>query len=171
MTAFHLRLLTREQASEILGWRYPSPYDFYNPPGDRPEEEYIREFVNPEYQFHGVMDSNESLTGFCSFGTDGQVPGGDYTGDALDIGLGMKPELTGRGLGPSFLAAILRHACIVYAPARFRMTVANFNRRAFRLYSRFGFVKEQEFRDEGLGVSYSVLIRDPAAVSNTVPWV
>lgn len=27
--------------------------------------------------------------GYCCFGTDARVPGGDYSADALDIGLGM----------------------------------------------------------------------------------
>ncbi len=44
------------------------------------------------------------MVGFCSFGVDGRVPGGDYPDGPLDVGMGMRPDLTaaawGRGICP-----------------------------------------------------------------------
>ena len=57
----------------------------------------------------------------------------------VEIGLGLHPERTGRGLGASFLAAGLGYARSRYAPTRFVLAVAAFNRRAITVYERAGF--------------------------------
>lgn len=50
--------------------------------------------------------SKDELVGFFSFGAEAQVPGGDYdNAKALDIGLGMRPDLTGKSLGLGFVEA------------------------------------------------------------------
>jgi RimJ/RimL family protein N-acetyltransferase len=159
MKNIHLELLQEVHAREILSWRYPPPYDFYNPPEIRATADYVSEFINPEYQFHAILDDDSRFIGFCSFGIDGQVSGGDYELEALDIGLGMKPELTGCGLGDLFLAAILNHAIKKFDPTIFRMTVANFNKRALRLYENFGFSKRGGFEDNILNIPYTILIK------------
>ena len=60
-----------------------------------------------------------SDTTHCSFGIDAQVPGGDYSAQALDVGLGLRPDHTGQGLGVTFLGAILAFAQERYSPTNF----------------------------------------------------
>ncbi len=60
-------------------------------------------------------------------------------GGVIEIGLAMRPDLTGRGLGLSFVAAGLDFARDRYAPTRFTLDVATFNVRAQRVYERAGF--------------------------------
>lgn len=157
---FRIEPLRADQAREILEWQYPEPYDFYDPPKEREPEAYVKAFLNPEFNFHGVMDRGGVLVGFCSFGIDGQVPGGDYSEQALDIGLGMKPELTGKGLGVRFFGSILDFAAARPGPSRYRLTVANFNRRAINLYRKFGFRVHSEFEHQQMGVPYVILVRE-----------
>jgi RimJ/RimL family protein N-acetyltransferase len=152
--------LTRDHALAILDWRYPHPYDFYDPPEDGPREQFIVEFLKPTLNFHAVLDTDDTFLGFCSFGLDGQVPGGDYADDALDIGLGMRPELTGQGHGARFVQSILSYAKASIAPNCFRMTVANFNHRAMRLYKQLGFQELAGFDDIRFGLPYTILIRE-----------
>ena len=159
MSSYHLVALQESHARQILTWRYAPPYDFYNPLSERPAEDYVRKFVNPEYQFHAVLDESDSFIGFCSFGIDGQVPGGNYEKEALDIGVGMEPELTGNGLGHQFFDTILQHGLETFNPAWTRLTVANFNKRALKLYQKFDFTLFDEFEDSELDVSYTILIR------------
>ena len=120
--------ITEADVRAILTWRYPEPYALYSMVSDNPAGD-LSYFLDPANAFQRVANEQGDLIGFCSFGQDAQVPGGDYTTDALDIGLGMCPDLTGQGLGSSFLAAILDHALRQFAPIRLRATVAAFNRR------------------------------------------
>ena len=60
-------------------------------------------------------------------------------GGVIEIGLAMRPDLTGRGLGLSFVEAGLNFARDRYAPTRFTLDVATFNVRAQRVYERAGF--------------------------------
>jgi len=132
--------ITKSHAIEILNWRYPSPYDLYNQEVD---SEGIEEFLTQSYKV--VVDQEGHLIGFYCTGKSAQVPKGHefnvYQKDCLDIGLGMKPELTGRGFGRAFLAFILKEL----KTDSLRLTVAKFNKRAIKLYEAFGFEQADAF--------------------------
>lgn len=145
---------------DILSWRYKPPYDFYDPPSHPDVAVYTREFLKPELAFHVVLADEGELIGFCSYGIDGQVPGGDYSADALDVGLGMRPELTGLGRGRAFFGAVLEHAITEWSPERIRLTVASFNHRARRLYGQFGFCFHGEFTERETDVHHVVLVNN-----------
>ena len=147
-------------AWDILSWKYPAPYDFYDSPEDNRGVHYVKQFLNPELRFHAVVDPSENLVGFCSYGLDGQVPGGNYRADALDIGLGMIPELTGQGKCADFFEAVLRYGMNTLNPERVRLTVAKFNQRALKLYENFGFAVDDEFFDCLHEVPYTILTWD-----------
>src|SRR5216117_707294 len=54
-------------------------------------------------------------------------------------GLGLRPDLTGRGLGERMVQAQLEYAREHWSPQTFRLFVAAFNERAISLYGRLGF--------------------------------
>src|SRR5204863_514838 len=60
-------------------------------------------------------------------------------GDVLDYGLGLRPDLTGRGLGLDFFRAGLEFGRERFRPALVRLHVAAFNERAVKVYERAGF--------------------------------
>ncbi len=141
---FQVSLLQRGDVYQIRAWRYPEPYALYDMEG-LDEAEDLAYFLDPTNHFHRVVDGSGMLVGFCSFGEDAQVPGGDYSLAALDVGVGMHPGLIGRGLGAAFLRAILAHARTAFAPQYFRATVAHFNERSRRMFQRQGFTIVQTF--------------------------
>ena len=157
---YSLRPLKEQDARDILRWRYEQPFDFYDPPDDGREDHYVAQFLRPEFNFHAVTDSYGRFIGFCSYGADGQVPGGDYSEEALDIGLGMKPEFTGQGRGIEFFTAIVEYAKNNLMPGKLRLTVANFNERAVRLYEKSGFIRSGQFNDSLLKVHYTIMVLD-----------
>ena len=92
-----------------------------------------------------MRDESGRLVGFCSFGVDGQVPGGDYRAEALDIGMGICPDFTGKGLGSSFVRAVLDFAEKEFQAKAYRVTIVAFNRRARRVWERNNFQQVQSF--------------------------
>ncbi len=145
--------LTREHAEDIATWQYDPPYDVYDMEGADPDE-----LLAPEAGFHAVM-AGERLIGFRSFGPDGQVPGWDYDGSALDTGGGLRPSLTGKGLGRSAIACGLAFGRARFAPAAFRVTVAAFNDRALRVVESLGFERVGSFAARRDGRPFVVLVR------------
>ena len=124
--------LTKAHAEDIVTWRYECPYDVYDLTGADPEE-----LLDPTAGFHAVL-ADGRLAGFRSFGPDGQVPGWIYDA-ALDTGGGLRPELTGQGLGRAVIEAGLAFGRAQFAPTAFRVTVAAFNGRALRVVRSLGF--------------------------------
>jgi [ribosomal protein S18]-alanine N-acetyltransferase len=112
---------TERLFAEIATWRYEPPYDFYD--GD-PEP-----VLNPE-RFFQVLDANEDVIGFLYF---------EQRENTLEYGLGLRPDLTGKGLGLEFFCAGLRFGRDRYRPTRVITNVAEFNERARKVHERAGF--------------------------------
>jgi len=154
-------LMDPASARAIATWRYDPPYEIYNVAPERIEEE-VRALLDPQNAYYAMVDERGSLVADCCFGRDAQVPGGDYTSDALDIGLGVRPDQTGQGRGHTFVEAVVEFARRTYAPAAFRVTVAAFNRRALRVWERAGFRPVQEFARTPDGLPFVVLSCAPS---------
>lgn len=168
---FRLAPMNADCARAIMDWRYDAPYDVYNIAA-APDDPVVNDYLLPEnayFSIHAALDSGPysggphsgsmDLIGYCCFGQDARVSGGDYEGDALDVGLGMHPALTGRGYGRKFVQAILDFGRNQYAPPAFRMTVAAFNTRAMRVYAELGFQPVLQFQRQTDGASFVVMIR------------
>jgi ribosomal-protein-alanine N-acetyltransferase len=140
-------------AEQITTWRYPPPYDCYDMTGADPAD-----LLDPASGYYALLDDDE-LVGFRSFGVDGRVPGWPYDDSALDTGGGLKPELTGRGLGRSTIATGLDFGRLRFRPAAFRMTIASFNVRARTVVESLGFESIGRFDASTSGRSYDILMR------------
>jgi RimJ/RimL family protein N-acetyltransferase len=142
------RPITASDAEEISRWRYPEPYATYN--GDPAS---VPGLLDPRYNYHAVTGPDGELVGYFCFGADATVPAGRklglYDEGALDVGLGMRPDLTGHGLGLGFMQAGLRFARQTFSPPAFRLTVAAFNGRAVKVYEAAGFEVIRSFGDRG----------------------
>lgn len=130
--------LTEAEAQAMLHWRYRGEYAIYNM-ADEPTENDVAFLLDRANGYYGINNEHGEFIAFCCFGEDGQVPGGDYTAPALDIGLGLRPDLTGQGVGTSLLAAILDFAQEHLAPSDLRATIAAFNLRSQRIFAKHGF--------------------------------
>lgn len=144
--SFTFLLLDENSAQTILNWQYEVPYDIYNLASFDDLEGTLRYLLDLQNGFYGIYNQDGNLEGFCSFGLDGQVSGGDYSTAALDIGLGIRPDLTGRGRGIKYISAVIDFAYQTYAPDHLRVTIAAFNRRAQRVWEKAGFEVVQKFQ-------------------------
>lgn len=135
-----IRPVTQPDVREFITWRYEPPYDGYNINGD--PDELVAYFLGSSVECHTLVDDGE-LIGFCTFGSDAQVPGGDYFQNRLDVGMGIRPDLTGQGNGASYVAAVVDHA-LTKSPS-LRVTIAEQNARAIRVWEANGFQRAQSF--------------------------
>ena len=141
--------LGQEDAEAIAEWRYPEPYSFYDWMAD-PDD--LRELLDAALRgdaYWAVRDEANELVGYFDF-----KPKDEQT---VEVGLGLRTDLTGRGLGGSFLAAGLAFARTRFAPARFVLSVATFNDRAIKVYERAGFTRERIYMHSTNGAEWEFL--------------
>jgi RimJ/RimL family protein N-acetyltransferase len=152
--------LDETNARAILNWRYDPPYDVYDE-GTDDSEKTLQTFLDPRNAYYAITDDREGLVAYCCFGPDAQVPGGDYGAAALDIGLGVRPDLTGQGHGHCYVDTVLGFGRRTFAPSAFRVTIAAFNQRALTVWKRAGFRPVQAFQRTGDGLAFVMLAREP----------
>lgn len=163
--SFSFRPVDEASARAFLTWRYDPPYELYNiEPAELDLE--ILFFLDPRNGYFSIFNEAGALVAFCCFGRDACVPGGDYSAPALDIGLGVRPDLTGQGHGLTYVEAVLEFARKTYALAFFRVTVAEFNKRALRVWKKAGFQPVQTFARQHDGLVFVVLAREAQPLKN-----
>jgi ribosomal-protein-alanine N-acetyltransferase len=149
-------------ARAILTWRYEALYDLYDlEPGD--VEGSVQFFLDPQNGYQSITDEQGELVAYCCFSLDARVSGGDYGTPALDIGLGVWPDLTGQGRGLGYVRAVLEFAQRTVAPDTLRVTVAEFNRRTQKIWWQAGFRPVQRFVRQQDGRPFVVLLRKAKA--------
>lgn len=144
---FTFSLMTEADVEEVNTWRYEAPYDVYNPGSDGADEDGepdSTELLDRESPYYAVHDEQGDLVGYFCYGTAGQPWGVSESSLYVDdrvmvIGLAMRPDMTGKGVGLSFVNAGLAFAQEQFAPSLFRLYVMPFNQRAIRVYERAGF--------------------------------
>lgn len=140
--------MTQADAESIADWHYEPPYDFYDP---RSDEEDLAHLLDPERRSDrafSARDESGDMIGFFTYVRDG---------DAIVLGLGLRPDRTGNGLGLAFLEQGLRFGRTRYVPGRFKLSVAEFNARATTVYERAGFVHTRSFVEATNGGSFAFL--------------
>ena len=114
-----------EVAALLDAWSYEPPYDFYNG-----EDEPV---LNPDRFF--VVREGDEVIGFYYFHEQERT---------VEIGLGLRPDLTGRGLGLQFFLEGVSFAHGRFPNRRVTLNVAAFNERAITVYERAGFKRTGE---------------------------
>ena len=142
-----IQKLSQKNAEEIANeWKYEEKYSFYNMTEDPEDYEEIISPVLRKSNYFQVVENNE-LFGFFVL---------EQSADIVDIGLGMKPELTGNGLGSQFISLIIIYVKQHYlvSVSTIRLNVAKFNIRAQKCYEKSGFIKTREYQQPTNGALY-----------------
>lgn len=134
---FTIRPMTAADAHAVAAWRYPGEYSFYDADAD-PDD--LAELLDPaewgQQYFAADETAHHELAGFLVV---------KLTGPEAEIGLGLRPDLTGHGVGGSFVRACLRFASAALGAQSYTLAVAAFNRRAITVYERVGFQEVERF--------------------------
>jgi RimJ/RimL family protein N-acetyltransferase len=140
--AIEVKPATEDDVRVFSAWRYEPPYDAYSIT-EGPDKA-IGYFLGSDVRCHVLVEDGD-VVGFVTFGSDAQVPSGDYAGEALDIGLGIDPALTGQGNSKAYISSVLVFARKTFDPQRFRVTIAANNTRAVRAWVGVGFQERENF--------------------------
>jgi ribosomal-protein-alanine N-acetyltransferase len=138
--------MSQDEAEKIAQWRYEAPYDFYDADADHRD---LAELLDPLQRgdnYFSAHNAADELIGYFGFVCVERIVG---------IGLALRPDLTGRGLGQPFLEAGLDFARERLSARAFKLAVAAFNERAITVYERAGFVRTRAFEDETNGGLFS----------------
>lgn len=148
MLGYSFRPMSDEEAREISGWSYEPPYDFYDVASD---EDDLAELLDPERRkdaYFSAFDDEGVLAGYFQFEVEGRT---------VDVGLGLRPDLTDAGMGLDYLLAGLEFARERFSPTRFTLAVATFNERAIRVYERAGFRRRNVYTHHTNGGEFRFL--------------
>jgi [ribosomal protein S18]-alanine N-acetyltransferase len=154
--AYRFRPMSQADAEQIARWHYPPPFDFYDAAADADD---LAELLDPARrgdEYVSVEDDTGELAGFFQFKQS--------RADAIEIGLGLRPDRTGQGFGGAFLDAGLQYGRSRFESARIVLTVATFNRRAIIVYERAGFAPVRTYMHATNGGEWEFLemeLREP----------
>ena len=141
---FWIQPMSQDSADQIAAWTYPAPYDFYDMEADEEDLAQLLSESTRENTYFEVI-RNGALFGFATF-----FPKKDH----LEIGLGMKPDQTGKGLGVNFYQAIEDFARKNFDCQVLQLSVASFNQRALALYQKVGYKKVEAYQQATNGGEY-----------------
>ena len=135
--------MTGPEARQVTEWQYPAPYEMYN----WAEEDDPAELLDGSYL--ACREESGALGGFLCFGPNATIPTREdvYRQGYLDVGLGLRPDLCGRGLG--------RAGC-------FRLAVAQFNLRAQKVYRACGFREIAQVTHGTTGDRFLLMVWEPS---------
>ena len=145
---YTIKSMKEEDAHQIASWHYEAPYDFYDMDQD-PDD--LAELLHPpswQGTYYSAFNEKNELVGSFVFKQNDQ---------ALEIGLGLRPDLTGKGLGLAFLNAGMIFAQEQFSVRNWSLNVATFNKRAIRLYEQAGFTPLNTFMHQTNGGEYEFL--------------
>ena len=146
--------MTQSAAQAIRAWRYPAPYDFYDLDADADDLAEFMDQRNWPGTYFTAHDPEGDLIGFFIC---------DRQGTSATVGVGLRPDLTGIGLGTLFVASVLDYGARDLGIEDYSLEVAAFNERAITVYRRLRFRTDEEFVQQTNGGEYRFLrMRGPA---------
>lgn len=126
---------TEENAKEICTWQYEGEYHLYSCPAwsracDKSWAITIAE--KREKEFKSVVDEKNNLCGYVRFRYI-------HKDEEVIVGLGLKPDLCGHGVGSTLMEVIKEYCDEAYHGKKIVLEVRTFNKRAIRCYEKAGF--------------------------------
>ncbi|MFZ0190079.1 MAG: GNAT family N-acetyltransferase [Streptosporangiaceae bacterium] len=128
---FHVRQLTIEDGLTLAASPQPAAWQVYD----------ALEPFPPDEGYWAVADSQDALLGFCCLGEPARAPGETGHPAVLDIAIGIRSDLSGRGLGVDLGRAAVAYARSVALDRRLRTTVPEWNAVGLHVAEQSGFVR------------------------------
>ncbi len=147
---FRFVKMKKEYANEIAyDWKYPDKYSFYDMTEDEEDLNDLLDKKNWSNKYFAALNEDE-LVGFYSIRFEDEI---------MWIGLALKPELTGKGIGSNFVLSGLDFAIseFSYKKSHIMLAVLLDNQRAIKSYEKLGFVKTEEYMQKTNGSEFKFI--------------
>lgn len=134
--------LTEERAKQLCTWKYEGEYSVYNFSWETAVEQNWSLAI-PELRasdFRAVLSEQREFIGFFRMTKHEQ--------GKIEIGLGLRPENCGHGIGKDFVRLITQHTLQQYPDHQVYMEVRTFNVRAVKCYEACGYKTVLKHRKE-----------------------
>jgi [ribosomal protein S18]-alanine N-acetyltransferase len=141
------RAFSADEARAVSGWTYPPPYDVYD--SDPAAVRLFLERTPDGEGYYPAVDDGGSVVAFAVLGAEARVSGQEPAPGVVDLGLGVRPDLTGSGVGGALVRQAIDLARELFRPAAVRSAVAVFNERSIALCRRAGFRPVRDFPGPG----------------------
>ncbi|MTI71711.1 MAG: GNAT family N-acetyltransferase [Firmicutes bacterium] len=126
---------TSKDGIDISTWKYQGIYSFYNNDKTEAKNQWALN-IDKEDNTFVIYNKENELIGNCSF---------EYDDNKYMLGVQMKPQMTGKGMGTEIVKSILDFGRQRYNFQSIELLVAKFNKRAIRIYKKLGFYIIDEF--------------------------
>jgi len=125
--------MTQQEAQEIANdWKYDGVYSFYDTTADAEDYSELFDAKKRGDRYFSCYSDNELVGYYCI-----EI----LEENKIELGLGLNPEHTGKGLGLSFVNAVMNYIVSMYGSNDFFLSVALFNERAIKVYKKAGFTE------------------------------
>ena len=127
--------MNEKYANDIADWHYDGVYSFYDMAADEDDLRILMDTKNWRDIIKAVLNGDAELVGLGSFLTEN---------DEFWLSLGLRPDLTGQGLGEEFVSECVNYAISQYKLIKdtIKLHVALFNQRAIKVYQRARFHRD-----------------------------
>ena len=132
--SFRVRVLTADDGMAMAMWSRPGPWALHDEAAEPP----------PDEGYWAVVNEADDLVGYCCLGDAARPVGLAAAPDRLDVAIGLRPDLTGRGLSDELGRVAVDYARSVSAGRGLRCAVAADNAVGLHAASGVGFVAVTE---------------------------
>ena len=124
---------------QLQTWRYDGVMARYTFSSDPFEQQWV---CRPKSGYWQVRNSTNDLVGFAVIGSSAQTAGIAYPLEAVDLLVGLRPDLIGQKQGYSLVRDVVAHAQAIQPNKRLRVSIPSWHLAALAVWQRAGFFPE-----------------------------
>jgi GNAT superfamily N-acetyltransferase len=125
--------------AQFQTWRYDGVMTRYMFSSDPFEQQWV---CRPQSGYWQVRTAQHELNGFAVIGGSAQTAGITYARDAVDLLVGLRPDLIGHKHGYALVRDVVTHARALNPHKRLRVSIPSWHLAALAVWQRAGFFPE-----------------------------
>ncbi|GAB4324464.1 MAG: hypothetical protein Kow00117_12580 [Phototrophicales bacterium] len=159
---YKLKPMNRTMAERIIRWRYASSQQGFGHHFVTVDAQ-IDFFINPINQYYVLKTETDDVVAICRIKADQPMHNEltnplDVSDNILDIEINVRPDLITKGQGHRYIHLLLQLMRQQFHARHFRVTIAESNMQALRLYQQAGFQPVDTYQRADDGQRFIILM-------------